>query len=1075
MNREDGSARERPGPIAYMASNSVAANLLMWAIIAAGLVSLTGLEREAWPTVPFYHIEVSMVYPGATPEEVEESIVVKIEDQVSGLDDVKAVKSVAAPGVASVRIQMDSGTDMARALNDIESAVNRIQSFPVSAERPQFREMTNRQSMMRLIVYGDVPEHSLKELAYQIEDEFTTLPSVSQVEVSGIRKYEISIEVPLHRLRALGLTLTDIANTIRRSSLDLSAGSIDTRESQVRVRTLGQNYDQQDFEEIVLLSGSDGTVLRLGDIAEVRDGFQETDLIIQYQNHPAVFVEVYRADGEQVMDVATTVREHLANEVIPSLPDGVGVTMWNDESQDYEERADLLLKNGILGLLLVLFALTLFLQIRLALWVAVGLAVSGIGALAVMLALDFAINTISLFSFVLAIGIVVDDAIVVAEHIHYERMRGTPGIVAAIRGVRRIKVPLTFAVLTSVAAFMPLLFIPGGVGEVWSALPVIVIAMLLISLVESLLVLPNHLSHLPGPEWVPTRAFDRFFARIQNRVDIQLNRFVQGPLDRGLRFATDQPTVTMAGAVGLLVLSIALIPAGIIPTNFAGVVEGNFATATLEMPDGTTAQRTYEVARELEEAGHRVIQQLSHDRPADAPPLLSGVMVTVGQRPRIQGGGLNPAATLNPEANIATIQFKLLGAQHRQISTVEFVQAWREEVGILPYVRGIIFSGEIIDFGNPVETVLSHPDPERLADIASSVVDGLRGVGGVFDIRSDHTPGIPEVQLGLRPEARTLGLTLDDLAGQARAAFFGAEAIRIQRGREEVRVYVRLPSDERESITDVERYLLRTPGGAEVPLTSAASLNSGTSPPAILRRDGQRVITVTADVDPVVISGGEANAILVNSILADLIAANPDLTYMLGGEQQQQIESLDALYRGFAIAMLMIFALLAIPLRSYTKPFIVMAVIPFGFIGVILGHWILGIAVSAQSLMGFFGLSGVVVNDSLVMIDFIDQELEEGIPERTAIIEGAKGRFRPIMLTSVTTFLGFTPLILERAIQAQFLVPFAASLGFGILITTALLMMVVPALSTIHLRLIASRGSSGVRTASRIQMQGGEV
>ncbi len=1056
MSPSNGNHQERSGPIAYMAGNSVAANLLMWGIIAAGLVSLTGLDREAWPTVPFYHVEVSMVYPGATPEEIEESIVVKIEDQVSGLDDVKAVKSVAAPSIASVRIQMDSGTDMAQALDDIESAVNRIQSFPARVERPQFREMTNRQSMMRLIVYGDVSERSLKELAHQIEDELTTLPSVSQVEVSGVRKYEISIEVPLHRLRALGLTLTDIANTIRRSSLDLSAGSIDTRESQVRVRTLGQNYDQQDFEEIVLLTGIDGTVLRLGDIAEVRDGFQETDLIVRHQNHPAVFVEIYRADGEQVMDVATTVREYLTNEVIPSLPDGVGITLWNDESQDYEERADLLLKNGILGLLLVLIALSLFLQLRLALWVAVGLAVSGIGALAVMLALDFAINTISLFSFVLAIGIVVDDAIVVAEHIHYERMRGTSGVVAAIRGVQRIRVPLTFAVLTSVAAFVPLLFIPGGIGEVWSALPVIVIAMLLISLVESLFVLPNHLSHLPGPEWEPTTALDRFFARIQNRVDVLLNRFVEGPLDRGLRFATNQPLVTMAGVLGLLVLSISLIPAGIVPTNFAGVVEGDFATATLEMPDGTTAQRTYEVAQELEEAGHRVIERLAHDRPEGAPPLLSGVMVTVGQRPRIQGGGLNPAATLNPEANIATIEFKLLGAQQRHISTGELVQAWREEVGVLPYVRGIIFSGEIIDFGNPVEAVLSHPDPEHLARSANSVIDGLRRVGGVFDIRSDHTLGIPEIQLELRPEARTLGLTLDALAGQARAAFFGAEAVRIQRGREEVRVYVRLPSAERESITDVEGYLLRTPSGAEVPLTSVASLNSGTSPPAIQRRDGQRVVTVTADVDPAVISGGEANAILVNSILADLTAANPNLTYMLGGEQQQQLESLDALYRGFAIAMLMIFALLAIPLRSYTKPFIIMAVIPFGFIGVILGHLILGIAVSAQSFMGFFGLSGVVVNDSLVMIDFIDQKLKEGTSARTAIIEGAKGRFRPIMLTSVTTFLGFTPLILERSIQAQFLVPFAASLGFGILFTTVILMLVVPALSTVHLRLLAS-------------------
>ena len=423
MNTNDDIRGERPGPIAYMAGNSIAANLLMLAIVAFGLVSLTGLEREAWPTVPFYHIEVSMAYPGATPEEVEESIVVKIEDRVSGLDDVKAVKSVAAPGIASVRIQMDSGTDMARALDDIESAVNRIQTFPGGAERPLFWEMTNRQSMMRLIVYGDVAERSLKELAYQIEDELKTLSSVSQVEVSGARNYEISIEVPLHQLRSLGLTLNDVANAVRRSSLDLSAGSIDTRESQVRVRTLGQNYDQQDFEAIVLLSKSDGTVLRIGDIAEVQDDFQEADLIVRHQNHPAVFVEVYRADGEHVMDVATSVREHLANEVIPSLPDGVGVTIWNDESQDFKERTDILLKNGVLGLLLVLVSLSLFLQIRLAMWVAVGLAVSGIGALAVMLVLDVAINAQSLFSFVLAIGIVVDDAIVVSELIQNERKK----------------------------------------------------------------------------------------------------------------------------------------------------------------------------------------------------------------------------------------------------------------------------------------------------------------------------------------------------------------------------------------------------------------------------------------------------------------------------------------------------------------------------------------------------------------------------------------------------------------------------------------------------------------------------
>ncbi len=1066
MSREESHPGEPGGPIAYMANNSIAANLFMFAILAAGLVALTGLERESWPTVPFNTVEVSMAYPGATPEEVEESIVAKIEEQVNSLDDVKRVKSVAAPGMASVRVELKAGTDMGRMLDEVKTAVGRVQSFPAAAERAEFREMTNHQSVIRLLVYGAISERSLKELAYQIEDELASLPAVSSVETSGVRDYEISIEVPQSRLRALGITLADIADTVRHGSLDLSAGSIETRETEVRVRTRGQRYVQQDFEEIVVLSGNDGTVVRLGDIARVHDGFQDSDLIIRHQNRPAAFVEVYRADGEQVMDVATAVQEHVANVITPSLPDGVGITIWNDDSLTYQERVNLLLKNGSLGLLLVLVALALFLEIRLAVWVAAGLAVAGIGALAVMLAVDIAINTISLFAFVLAIGIVVDDAIVVAEHIHYERKRGTPGVAAAIRGARRIKVPLTFAVLTSVAAFTPLFFIPGGIGQVWKALPVIIIAMLLISLIESLLILPNHLSRLHGPEWVPTGSVDRFFARVQGTVDQLLDKFLQGPLDRGLHFATAQPVVTLAGAIGLLILSISLIPAGIVATSFADVVEGDFVTATLEMPDGTTAQRTYEVAKELEAAGHRVIERISRDRPEDEPDLLSGVTVTVGQGPRVEGGGLAPKLSLNPEANIATIEFKLVSAQQRQISTGAVAQAWRDEVGILPYVRGVAFSGKVFDLGNPIEAVLSHPEPQRLNQVAESVVHGLREVEGVFDVRSDHTPGVREIQLELRPEARTLGLTLEEMAQQARSAFFGAEALRVQRGREEVRVYVRLPEEERNAITDVERYLVYTPDGAEVPLSQVAKLNSGISPPAIRRKDGQRVITVTADVDPTVITGGEANTILADSILAELKDRHPGLVYTFGGEQQEQIESLDSLNRGFAIAMLMIFALLAIPLRSYTKPFIIMAVIPFGLIGAIWGHLVLGIAMSAASFMGIFGLSGVVVNDSLVMIDFIDQKLDEGVPARTAIIEGAKGRFRPILLTSVTTFLGFTPLILERAIQAQFLVPFAASLGFGILITTAVLMMLVPALMAMHLHRRIRQSETGVERIS---------
>ena len=1049
-----------------MASNGVAANLFMFAILAAGLVSLPGLERQSWPTLAFNHIEVSIPYPGATPEEVEESIIAKVEEQVSSLDGVRAVKSIAAPGMASVSIQVKSGTDIPEAIDEIESAVSRIQTFPVGARRPEITEMTSRQSIIRLVVYGDISERSLKELAYQIEDELASLPTVSLVETSGLRDYEISIEVPLNRLRSLGLTLDDIAGAVRRSSLDLSAGRIDTADEQVRIRSRGQRYVQQDFEEIVVLSRSDGTTVRLGDIADVRDGFEEVDLIVRHEDQPAAFVEVSRVEGEHVLEVATAVHEHVTRVIVPSLPAGVQVDILNDESQTYSERAELLLKNGALGLALVLVALALFLEIRLAVWVVVGLATSLVGVLAVMLVLDVALDLHSLFVFLLAIGIIVDDAIIVAETIHLERQRGTPGLVAAIRGARRIKVPLTFAVLTSIVAFTPVFFIPGGIGEAWLALPIMIIAMLLISLFESLFVLPNHLSHLHGPEWVPSGQRRPVLCADQGacrRRAPPVRRRSPGP---GAAFSTDQPAVVVAGALGLLILSVSLLPSGIVTSSFADVVEGDFATARLEMPDGTSANRTYAVAKELEAAGYRAIERLTRERPEDAPSVVSGVTVTVGRGPRREGGGLTPAPSLNPQANIAAIEFKLVGVQEREVTTGQVVQAWREEVGNPPHVRGITFSGEVVDFGAAVEVLLSHPESERLPSIASSVADGLRRIDGVFDVRSDHTPGVKEIQLGLRPEARTLGLTQEALAMQARAAFFGAEVERVQRGRDEVGVFVRLPEDERNAIADIEAYPIRTASGGEVPLSQVATLEAGIAAPIIRRRDGQRAVTVTADVDLTVITGGEANELLVNSILPELTVANPDLTYMLGGEQQQQLDSLDALYRGFAIAMLMIFALLAIPLRSYTKPFIVMAAIPFGIVGVILGHLILGITFTTTAILGILGLSGVVVNDSLVMLDAIDQRVREGTPVRTAIIEGAKGRFRPIMLTSVTTFLGFTPLILEQAIQAQYLRPFAASLGFGIMITTAILMVLIPALYSMRMGLVGDADQAPTRAAT---------
>ena len=1048
MSPDGLSPEESRGPIAYMARNGVAANLLMFFIVAGGLVSMNGLVQEAFPALSFDHIEISMSYPGATPDEVEQSIVLKIEEQVAALDGVRQVTAIATEGHASILAGLRTGTAVSRALDDIESAINRIQTFPAGAERPEVREMTNRQSVIRLVLYGDVPERALKELGYRIEDGIASLPAVSYVETSGVRDYEVSIEVPLHRLRALGLTLEDVSNAVRRGSLDLSAGSIETRDAEVRVRTTGRRRDQQDFEQVIVLSRGDGTTVRLGDIAEVRDGFRDVDLITRYEGQRAAFVEVYRTAGEQVLEVVRAVEEHLEEQVVPSLPAGVGIEILNNDAEVYESRLDLLIENGLMGLLLVLVSLALFLEIRLAVWVAAGIGISFIGSLAAALALDISINTVTLFGFLLAVGIVVDDAIVVAESVHAERRKGVPGVVAAIRGTQRIKRPVIFAVLTTVAAFSPLLFAPGPIGGVMGQLVIILISILLLSLVESLLILPRHLSHLPEPGRRPANFVSRFLAAVQSGVDRGLKRFVDGPLDAGLRLATGHPAAVIAGGIGMIIISVALVASGIVGIIFTEPVQSDIVTANLELPEGTPARRTAEVAAELEAGGRRAVDRLSRGRPADAAPLLTGVNSTVGMPARRLGGPIVQEPSLTPQGHVAAVEFKLLEAVRRDVGSQAFDQAWREEVGPVPEARSLTFTADLLDLGPPVQVQLAHPDPDRLGPIGDAVMAGLRGLEGVFDVRSDHVAGLQEIQLELRPEARTLGLTLDGLARQVRSAFFGDEALRVQRGREDVRVYVRLPPEERDAIADVERYHVRTPAGAEVPLSRVAAVRLGSSHSSIRRRDGQRIVTVSADVDPAVITGAEATAFLADTVLRDRLDLDPGLTYTFGGGQQQQAESVDAVGRSFVLALLAIYALLAIPLGSYAKPLIVMAVIPFGIIGAVLGHLIMGLSLSATSSMfGIVGLSGVVVNDSLVMLDFIDRRLRDGLPVRAAIIDGAKRRFRPVLLTSVTTFLGFAPLIFERSLQAQFLTPLGVSLGFGVVFATVILMLIVPALA----------------------------
>ncbi len=1027
-----------------MARNSVAANVLMLFLVLAGLAAARSLVQEVLPDLSLDRVQILVVHPGATPGEIEESVVRKIEEQIRSVEGLDRLQATASEGFGSVVAQFRSDTDIDRAISEVKAEIDRIITFPEEAERPQVREVTSRQNVIRLLVHGDVPERTLKELAYDIEEGISSLPEVSLAEVSGARPYEVSIEVPVSRLRALGLTLEDVALAVRQGSMELSAGRISDGEEEILVRTLGRNYDQGDFEDIIVLTRPDGTSVRLGEIATVRDGFEDTDLSVRYNGQRAVGIDVYRVSNEKVLEIAEAVREYLASEVLPALPTGIGVEIWKDDSVEVSGRLGLMIENALLGLALVLVALTLFLEVRLALWVAIGLAVSFIGTFLFMDFLGVSVNMFSLMAFVLALGIVVDDAIVVGESVFTQRERGVGGIAAAIQGTRRVSAPVIFSVLTTVTAFAALLPAPGPQGELGRPIPLVVITVLLISLVESLLVLPNHLSHLPAPGTSREGWLSRRLTRVRGRVDFLLKQVVNGPLDRGLRVAVDRPSIVLASAAGLLVLTMAAVSAGVVPNQFLTPIEGEVVSANLEMPAGTPGERTYEVAAQLEAAGHRVLERLSRQQDADADPLEVGVAVTVG-RPAELFDPLGGNATEAARGHLGAVQFKLIGWERHDIAPATFERLWREQIGVLPEARSLSISSNLVTLGLPIHFELSHPDPGRLAVITDEFAAELSGIDGVFDVRSNLDEGFRELQLELKPAARTLNLTVGHFASQVRSAFFGAEALRVQRGREDMGIYVRLPEEDRNSAADVERYMVRTPGG-EVPLGHIASASFARSAATIHRIDGRRAVTVTADVDPVIATGQQVNRSIEDGILERLSAQDGLFEYTFGGLREQQEQANADLGRSLFLALLVMYALMAIPFGSYTQPLIILAAVPLGLIGAVAGHMLLGLSLGLWSMYGLIGVSGVVVNDSLMMIKFINDLRASGMPTRDAIITGAKDRFRPILLTSVTTFVGVAPLVFETSTHAQHLVPLAASVGFGVLIATALLMLVVPAL-----------------------------
>ena len=1031
-----------------MAQNGVAANLLMVFLLVGGLFSLSTIVQEVFPEFSMDTIQISVQYPGATPVEIEESIVQRIEERIKSVEGVKEITAVASESVGSVSAEVTIDADVSRVLDDIKAEVDRIITFPDETERPEVREITNRQSALRIALYGSVSERALKEVAYQVEEELASLSEITYVETSGVRNYEISINVPNEVLQAYGLTLRDVAVAVRQGSLDLPAGNIRTSAQEIRVRTLGQNYNQQDFEDIVVISAIDGTKVKLSQIAQVSDGFEETQLVTRYNGQRAAFVEVFRTSDERVLEVVAAAASHIDEKIRPNLPEGIAIEVWEDGAQNLRDRMSLLAKNALIGLLLVIVALALFLNIRLAFWTAVGIGISFVAAFSVMQFFGITLNLMSLFAFILAIGIVVDDAIVVGENIYAARENGASASEAAIMGAKRITRPVIFAVCTTVVAFIPLLFVPGMMGKIFTAIPVVVIAVLGLSLIESLLILPYHLSHLPMPGEKTKNGFLRWFESIQHAVDRALKRFTNGPLRRALKFSTGNPGVVVASAFAMVILSVGLIAGGYLRITFFPTIEADVVTATLEMPEGTSITETRRIADRIEAGGREASTAIQQTLPDDAPELVTAIYTIVGQR--AQQGGPDGGGSNNMQANVANVQFRLLPGEQRTVGADKFANEWRDRVGAVTEAKVLNFKSDLMNFGAPVAVEISHPNANTLKVITNRVMEELALFDGVYDIESDQSEGTREIQLELKPAARSLGLTLDGLAREVRAGFFGEEALRVQRGREDVRVYVRLPQDERNAIADLEAFRVPLANGSEVPLGSVANASFGSAPASINRKDGKRVVTLSAEVNESVVTGQEITDQLRTVNLPAIQSDYPQMQYSFGGEQEEQAESMGALGRGFLLALLAIYALLAIPFRSYTQPLIIMSAIPFGIIGAFLGHFFLGIPVGLLSMFGIIGLSGVVVNDGLVMIDFVNELYRKGKSMKDAVVEGAMARFRPILLTSITTFLGVSPIILEKSLQAQFLIPMAVSLGFGILFATVILMLLVPAMAMLQ-------------------------
>ena len=1033
------------GVISWFAKNSVAANLLVAFIILAGLYSLKNLKREVFPEVDSDMISVSVDYLGAAPSEVEEGICVRVEEAIQSVDGIKKISSVAREGIGVITAELLPGSDPSRLLDDIKARVDAIDTFPEEAEKPVVQEILIRKQVVSVAIAGDVDDATLRRYGERVRDDLSAFPGITQVELENVRPYEIAIEVSQHALRKYGLSFDEVAMAVKQTSLDMPGGSVKTEGGEILLRTKGQAYLGGDFASLVIRTRADGTRLTIGDVAKVKDGFAETDQEARFDGMNSVLVQVFRVGEQNAITISESVSAYVES-AKSRLPERISMTIWQDDSTYLSGRQELLLKNGMAGLFLVFITLALFLRLDLALWVSFGLAVSFLGTLWVMPGVDVSINMLSLFAFILVLGIVVDDAIVVSENIHTHQEKHEGSLLASIRGAQEVSKPVIFAVLTTVVAFFPLLMVPGNTGKIMRVIPLVVIPTLLFSLVESLLVLPSHLSHSAVVGGNAKR--EGRWKRFQQKFSGFLDWFITNVYQRALDVALTYRYGTLAVSFSILMLTFGLVAGGWIKFVFFPPVEGDNVAAILTMPLGTPVDATRRAVSQIEAGAMRLKKEVEAQTPDGTPAVFRHILSSIGTQPYFtsQQQGAGKYVPEYSSAYLGEVHIELSPSENREgISSEDLADRWREITGPIPSAVELNFTASIFSSGEPINVQLSGANVDELRLASEELKEHLRTYAGVMDISDNFREGKQEVKMGIKSAAEAVGLTMSDLGRQVRQAFYGEEAQRIQRGRDEVKVMVRYPPDERRSMADLEEMRIRTPSGVEVPFREVAEIEQGRGYATINRVDRRRAINVTADVDSKVGNSGEIIAKLDAEFLPQLKARYPRINYAWEGERREQRETMSGILAGYPMAMVIIYALLAIPFRSYLQPFIVMSAIPFGLVGAVLGHLLMGMELTILSMFGLVALSGVVVNDNLVLVVFINRFRDEGGSLFDAVKKAGAARFRPIILTSLTTFMGLMPLILEKSVQALFLIPMAISLAFGVMFATIISLLLVPA------------------------------